>query len=247
MRVRQRSWGFRDARRDARRRRNRRIFRVVVVLAVLVGLVWLSFDQGRKQAAMRIAELEKNVAQLEQTTASARETATNARAEIATLKSEAATWKERYNAEVPQGQNAVLWQLVTRRLDEGVKPDRLAEVIQLATNKRKCDAQTTTKRIIVKTSMQGGQDTSASFANHRITVSGEGHDAHDANNNPLAWYDPSQRVKISFTEIGGKTEVVEGFLPLNHTTLINKNEYRFQVTEGPRSFALVTVERCNYP
>lgn len=245
--MRQGGWGFRDAQRDARKRRNRSLLRGLVLIAMIAAIAWYSFMQGRDRAEARIEELEVQVTELDQTTLSAREEAASARAEIAALRSEAATWRQRYESEVPQGDSAVLWQLLIRRLDEGVGPDRLAEVIELVANKRVCDAEMTTKRIIVKTHLHGGTDTAASFADGRITVVGEGEVAHDANNNPVAWYDPARTVKISFVEIGGATEVIEGYLPLNHTMLLGGDEWRFSVTEGPRNFALISAERCDYP
>ena len=245
--MRQGGWGFRDAQRDARRRRNRSLLRGLLLIGMIAAIGWYSFMQGRDRAEARIDELETQVAELDHTTLEAREESAAARAEIAALRSEAATWRQRYESEVPQGDSAVLWQLLIRRLDEGVSPDRLAEVVELAANKRNCDAEMTTKRIIVKTHLHGGTDTAASFADTRITVVGEGESARDDNNNPVAWFDPAKTVKISFVEIGGATEVIEGYLPLNHTMLLGSDEWRFSVTEGPRNFALISAERCDYP
>jgi hypothetical protein len=214
---------------------------------MIAAIAWYSFMQGRDRAASRIEELEVQVTELDQTTLEAREESAAARAEIAALRSEAATWRQRYESEVPQGDSAVLWQLMIRRLDEGVSADRLAEVVELAANTRNCDAEMTTKRIIVKTHLHGGTDTSASFADGRITIAGEGETARDANGNPVAWYDPARTVKISFIEIGGTTEVIEGYLPINQTILLGQDEWRFSVTEGPRNFALISAERCDYP
>ena len=85
------------------------------------------------------------------------------------------------------------------------------------------------------------------FADSRLTVQGEGGAARDANNNPVAWYDPAEPVSVSFITIGGETELVEGYLPINHAVVLGDSEYRFAITEGPRNFALVTAERCDYP
>ncbi len=245
--MRQGGWGFRDAQRDARRRRNRALLRGLLLITTMAVIAWYAYQQGHDGGQTRIAELEVEVTELDTIALEAREQAAAARAEIASLRSDAATWRERYEAEVPQGRTAALWQLLTRRLDEGVTEDRLAEVIELATNSRSCDAETTTKRIIVKTHLHGGTDTSAGFADSRITVAGEGDAARDAANNPVAWFDPAQPVRMSFSEIGGATQVVEGYLPLHHSMLLGDDEYRFTVTEGPRNFALISTERCDYP
>jgi hypothetical protein len=245
--VRQGGWRFRDAQREARQRRTRRIARFLLGVAILAGVAWFSFDTGRRNSENRILILEDRVAELQSDADRARTAESMARDALDNATNEAATWRERYESEVPQGETAVLWQLLTRRLAEGVEARRLAEVVELVANERTCDAELTTKRIIIKTHLHGGTDTSAGFADSRLTVQGEGEAARDANNNPVAWYDPAEPVAVSFVTIGGETEVVEGYLPINHAVVLGGNEYRFAITEGPRNFALVTAERCDYP
>ena len=245
--MRQGGWRFRDARREAQQRRNRRIARVLITVVVMAGIAWLSFDTGRRNSENRILTLEDRVAELETDADRARTAESQARDALDAATIEATSWRERYEAEVPQGETAVLWQLLTRRLAEGVEAQRLAEVVELVANERRCDAQLVTKRIIVKTHLHGGTDTSAGFADSRLTVQGEGGAARDANNNPVAWYDPAEPVSVSFITIGGETELVEGYLPINHAVVLGDSEYRFAITEGPRNFALVTAERCDYP
>ena len=245
--MRQGGWRFRDAQREARQRRNRRIARVLITVVVMAGIAWLSFDTGRRNSENRILTLEDRVAELETDADRARTAESQARDALDAATIEATSWRERYEAEVPQGETAVLWQLLTRRLAEGVEAQRLAEVVELVANERRCDAQLVTKRIIVKTHLHGGTDTSAGFADSRLTVQGEGGAARDANNNPGAWYDPAEPVSVSFITIGGETELVEGYLPINHAVVLGDSEYRFAITEGPRNFALVTAERCDYP
>lgn len=245
--MRQGGWRFRDAQREARQRRNRRIARVLITVVVMAGIAWLSFDTGRRNSENRILTLEDRVAELETDADRARTAESQARDALDAATIEATSWRERYEAEVPQGETAVLWQLLTRRLAEGVEAQRLAEVVELVANERRCDAQLVTKRIIVKTHLHGGTDTSAGFADSRLTVQGEGGAARDANNNPVAWYDPAEPVSVSFITIGGETELVEGYLPINHAVVLGDSEYRFAITEGPRNFALVTAERCDYP
>ncbi|MBC6439723.1 MAG: hypothetical protein GDA49_04790 [Rhodospirillales bacterium] len=217
------------------------------MVAALAAIAWFCFDTGRRNSENRVLILENRVAELESGIDAARDAETAAKADLDAMTGEAAEWRSRYETDVPQGENAVLWQLLTRRLSEGVEHGRVAEVVELVANERRCDPQLTTKRIIVKTHLHGGTDTSASFADTRVSVLGEGEAARDANNNPVAWYDSAKPVAISFIAIGGDAEVVEGYLPINHAVLVGSDEYRFAVTEGPRNFALVTAERCDYP
>ena len=86
-----------------------------------------------------------------------------------------------------------------------------------------------------------------SYWRHLLTELGDIESARDADGNPHAWYDPNVPVTISFVTIGGDTEKVEGYLPLHHAVLVGKDEFRFTITEGTRSFASVTAQRCDYP
>ncbi len=177
----------------------------------------------------------------------ARHAAAEARAARDAAQRDAGVWQRRYENEVPRGKPAGLWLLVKRKLDEGIELKRLDHVIGLVADERQCDEQLTTKRIIVRTRLQGGSDTAAGFGQGRITVLGDGQSARDADNRPHAWYDPDLPVTISFVAIGGNTEKVQGYLPLHHTVLVGTDEFRFAVTEGARSFATVTAQRCDYP
>tara|TARA_B100000676_G_scaffold272437_1_gene290426 strand:- start:3163 stop:3900 length:738 start_codon:yes stop_codon:yes gene_type:complete len=245
--VRQGAWRFRDTQREARQRRNKAILRVLLIVASVAAIAWFSFDAGRRNTEYRILMLEDRFAELDSAMRVAAQSESEARAALGSAVSEAAAWRERYETEVPQGESAILWQLLTRRLNEGVEPQRLAEVVELVANERRCDPQLVSKRIIVKTHLHGGTDTSAGFADSRLTVMGEGEADRDADNNPVAWYNPAEPVAVSFVTIGGETEVVEGYLPINHAVVLGTDEYRFVVTEGPRNFAMVTAERCDFP
>ena len=233
--------------RDSRPRYTRRILYIGLAVAALVALVWFSYHTGLRGGEAPIEGLESRITDLEAEKWFTSQTLDEAQAALQGAVRDAAIWRQRYEDEVPRGQTAGLWQLVKRKLDEGVEQERLNDVIELATNERQCDAQLTTKRIIVKASLHGGSDTAAGFGQGKITVLGDGQSARDADKNLLAWYDPSLPVTISFVTIGGDTEEVEGYLPLHHAVLVGKDEFRFTITEGTRSFASVTAQRCDYP
>jgi hypothetical protein len=152
----------------------------------------------------------------------------------------------RYQAEVPQGEFKRLADLVKRQLDGGIKPDRLAFVIESARPPRNCGAPQT-KRFVVKTPVYSGPQGAVAFGNGAITVGGEGQPAVSAAGSPEAWYDPGKAVKIVFTEIGGKDTVKQGLLPIQHSMVIGSKEYRFTVAAGERSFISVTSDSCDYP
>ncbi len=234
-------------RRSVRRRFVRGVLGTVLAAAALLALLWFANDAGLRKGEESVGALESRIASLEADNRSASGAANEARAALQSALRDADMWRRRYEDEVPRGRSADLWQLVERKLGEGVGIDRLIGVIGLATNERECDEQVITKRIIVKTRLHGGSDTAAGFGNGRITVLGDGQSARDSDQNLLAWYDHNRPVVISFVTFGGETEKVEGYLPLHHAVLVDQDEFRFTIAEGERSFASVIAQRCDYP
>ncbi len=256
--MRQGSWGLRETGRQQRRRRIAFLMRVLIYVLVVCGVAWFSYSEGRRISQSRIDNLESQVSQLRITTDEAVEAAIEAesseqelRAAVDTresaLRDEAAAWQQRYDAEVPHGEAAVLWTQVTERLEQGISVDRLGDVIALVEEERNCDAAAPSKRIVVKTEFHDDTVSAASFADGRISVTGSGATATDENGYPAAWFDPGKPVSLVFSTIGGGTDTIEGPLPVYHNILVGNDQYRFAVSEGPPDFAIVTVERCDYP
>jgi hypothetical protein len=230
----------------------------LIYLAIIGGVAWFSYNEGLRLSAGRISELESEVARLTSTTdealaaraeaeASEQELRDTVELRESALREEAAAWQQRYEAEVPYGEAAVLWSQVSERLADGISVERLGEVIALASEERSCDAAPQDKRIVVETPYHTAPVGSATFADGRISVSGKGENADDENGYPVAWFDPLKEVQVTFQTIGGDAETLTGNLPLYHNVLLGSDEYRFAVTEGPTDFAIVTVERCDYP
>ena len=256
--MRQSNWGLRETERERRRRRAGRLLRVLIAVAFVGGVAWFSYNEGLRLSAARIGELEGDVTRLTTTTDEALAAAVEAQASEqelratvdmreSALRDDAAAWQQRYEAEVPFGEAAVLWKQVSERLADGISVERLGEVIALAQEARSCDAVPQTKRIVVSTEYHTEPVGSATFADGRIAVSGAGEYATDENGYPVAWFDPAKEVALSFATIGGQQETVNGLLPVYHNVLVGGDQYRFAVTEGPSDFAIVTVERCDYP
>jgi len=223
--------------------RRRKVTAVLVFVAILCGIsywwggeVVRSSESAYKQQALK---LQDERGQLEQT--------------ITTLKSDVQSTDVRYQqleakyeAEVPQGDFRKLTDIVKKQLAGGIKPERLAFVIDSARPPRNC-GEPQSKRFVVKTPVYSGPHGTVSFGNGAITVTGDGASAVSATGGGEAWYDPGKPVKITFTEIGGKDTVKEGLLPIQHSMVIGSKEYRFTVAAGERSFITVTSDSCDYP
>ena len=164
---------------DIRARNRRRILRIGLAVAALAGVGWLGYDAGTGAGEARIEGLKRRIAELEAETRASGQAVEEIRAALDRAGGDVRVWRLRYEEEVPRDREAGLWQLVKRKLDEGVALERLSGVIELVANERRCDAQLTARRIIVRTRLHGGSDTAAGFGQGRITVLGDGQRARD--------------------------------------------------------------------
>lgn len=235
--------GFGGGYRKQKSEKRRKATMIFMMIATMCGLFYWwggevvrSGEVAYKQQAMK---LQDERGQLEQTM-------TDLKSQVQSSDIRYQQLEARYNAEVPQGDFKRLADLVKAQLDGGIKPDRLAFVIESARPPRNCgDPQT--KRFVVKTPVYSGPQGTVAFGNGAITVSGEGQSAVAAAGGPEAWYDPGKPVRVVFTEIGGKDTVKESLLPIQHAMVIGSKEYRFTVAAGERSFITVTSDSCDYP
>lgn len=233
--------GGRSKRRAAERKR-----KVIMVIVFLFSICGFSFWWGGenvrssevayKQQAIELREvnkgLEKKITDLESTVQT-----TNVRYQ---------QLESKYQQEVPQGEFRKLTDLVKKRLDAGIKAERLYFIIDQARPPKNCTAPQA-KRFVVKTPVYSGPHGTVAFANGAITVTGEGQSAVSQQGYPEAWYDPGKEVDVKFIEIGGKETVKKGLLPIQHSMILGNKEYRFTVAAGERSFISVTSDSCDYP
>lgn len=231
-----------SSRRRAAERRRKIITRLILI-AILCGFFfWWGGENVRssevayKTTAMKLKEERAGL-----------------EAQITTLQSEVQSTKirydqleEKYKAEVPQGAFKDLTDLVKKRLDAGIRPERLSFIINQASPPKNC-TPAQAKRFVVKTPVYGGPHGTVAFGNGAITVTGEGKSAISSSGSPEAWYDPGKPVTIKFIELGGKETVKEGLLPIQHSMVVGNKEYRFTVAAGERSFISVTSDSCDYP
>lgn len=240
------SFGMYDSggryRRRAKERRNK-IYGVLFLLICICGFFyWFGGESVRmsevafKQTAMK---LEKERTELDGVM-------TGLRSEVQSTQVRYQQLEEKYKQEVPQGQFKQLTDLVRKQLDSGIKPERLAFVIESARPPKNC-SEPSLKRFVVKTPVYNGPHGTVAFGNGVVTVTGEGAAATNASGLPEAWYDSGKPVKIVFIEIGGKQTVKEGLLPIQHSLVVGSKEYRFTVAAGERSFISVTSDSCDYP
>ena len=136
--------------------------------------------------------------------------------------------------------------LVAARLETGLDAQRLAFFIDAAGPPHDC-SEPRTRSFFMATPLWDGPNTSTSFAEGRIIVSGLGENARDRNGQVLPQFDPTEEVTLTFTTIDGEEVAVTGALPVQHALVMGNEEFRFSVAEGRTSMVDVTADRCPFP
>jgi hypothetical protein len=242
------SSGLRESRHFARRQRRRRFLKYVFMLTMLAGLGLVSFETGRqlseaelRQARHEVSRVTAEIATLRQEAAQAQEAAEAARAERTEM-------QRRYEADVPTGDRLALLDLVDEQLAKGADPDRVRFLIAASSNEERCDGAPVTRRFMVRTPLYEGIDSVVTLANAALTVTARGEPATDPQGQILAWFDPMKPISLEIVRLGGRTERVDGTLPLQHALVVNSDEYRMSFVAGERrGFVNVTADRCRFP
>jgi hypothetical protein len=233
------SGGYRKQAAERRRK-------VIVALFMILTLCGISYWWGGEVVRSSESAYKQQALKLQDERGQLEQTITTLKSQVQSSEVRYQQLETKYNAETPQGEFKRLTDMVKKQLDGGIKPDRLAFVIDSARPPKNCTAPQT-KRFVVKTPVYSGPHGTVAFGNGAITVTGDGQPAVSATGSPEAWYDPGKPVKIVFTEIGGKDTVKEGLLPVQYSMVQGNKEYRFTVAAGERSFISVTSDSCDYP
>ncbi len=233
--------GGSSKRRNAQR--NRRLGIILFFIACLCGVCY--WWGGERERTSQVAYKEQ-ATKLQDEREKLDQTITELRSEVQSTVVRYQQLEEKYKQEVPQGVYGQLTALLKKQLDGGIKPERLSLAIESARPPKNC-TEPAVKRFVVKTPVYSGPQGAVAFGNGVVTVAGDGAASVNATGNVEAWYDPGKKVKITFTEIGGKQTVKEGLLPVQHSLVVGNKEYRFTVAAGERSFMSVTSDSCDYP
>ncbi|HET6522152.1 MAG TPA: hypothetical protein VFG47_20370 [Geminicoccaceae bacterium] len=234
-----------------RRRRQqfyRRLVRVGLVVAVLAATASYAYQVGASKGAAVIDQLRAEIAELRAGNAALGERAAAAVQRADEARSRAQAAEERYQAGMPRGAERELLQRIEAKLRDGVAPERLAFVIEQSGLPQECAGTPETKRLMVRTPVGGGAVSAVRFGDGRIVVTGEGPSARNDQGRPEAWFDPAARIQLNLQTLDGRTEAVEGVLPMTHAMVVDGREYRFNVTQGEqRGLVEMTAQSCALP
>lgn len=239
--------GLGAQRRLRRRRFYGRLARVALVLAALGTALGYAYQVGASKAEAVIAQLREEIERLQASNVALGERLTVAAQAADAARTRARALEQRYAVEVPQGIERELLARVERQLAAGVPPERLAFLIEQSGPQRECAAPET-RRFVVRTPINQELGAAVGFAGGRVVVGGDGTPARNAQGLPEAWFDPGEPVTLRFRTLDGRTETVEGVLPLHHAMAVGGREYRFSVTGSDRrGFVDVAAQSCAFP
>lgn len=235
-------------RRAERRRLFWNVLRLALVAALLVLFAVAGYQAGVSQ---NVHELDRRAADLaaagERNLELTEQLALTADA-AARLESQLQSLRLDYAANVPPAEFKPLLGLLQARARAGVDLERLAFVIEQAGRERQCLPAVETRRLLMRTPVSTALDNAVSFAERRITVSGDGRPARDAAGEPLDWFDPALPVTLRFLTITGDLSRVAGRLPLAHSVILGDREWVFQaIASRDSGFVEVTAQSCAYP
>lgn len=235
---------------DDRNRRRRRklvfgaLLRWGLVLAVGLGVGLWANQTGKEFAQKRATELQGQLTTEAEQTDKLRLEIEGLQAALRTERDKVAKWQSQYEADVPGDREMPIVAAVRKRLDEGISPERLQTVVEIARDDVTCEAIGDTKRFFINNEISRGANDSVTFAGGTITITGDGTAARNDNDQPEAWFDKDQPVTLTFLHPGSGGAKVSGLLPLQQSVAIGDIEYRFTAVAGARSFVQITGQRC---
>ena len=235
---------------DTRRRRRRllywRVVRFLLAVMAVAGVGGYAYQIGVSAAQARTEKLEADLVRFQESNLDLRDRLALTTQRSGQAESALDELRRRYAANVPQGELAQLLARLQAQLRAGIELERLAFLIDAAAVSVGCDGAPVTKRFMPRTPVSTGPVSYVRFAD-RVTVTGAGQPVRSADGLPEAWYDPALPVRVDFQTLDGQVVSIEGVVPLMHSMVVDRREYRFSVVAGEQRFVEVTAQDCALP
>jgi hypothetical protein len=235
---------------DTRRRRRRllcwRVVRFFLAVIAVAGVGGYAYQIGVSAAQARTKKLEADLVRFQESNLDLRDRLALTTQRSGQAESALDELRRRYAENVPQGELAELLARLEAQLRAGVEPERLAFLIDAAAESVSCDGTPVTKRFMPLTPVSTGPVSYVRFGD-RITVTGAGRPVRTAEGRPEAWYDPALPVRVDFQTLDGEVVSIEGVVPLTHSMVVDRREYRFSVVAGDQRFVEITAQECALP
>jgi hypothetical protein len=235
---------------DTRRRRRRQLYwrtiRLFLAVLTIAGVGGYAYQIGVSAAQSRGEKLEADLVRFQESNLDLRDRLALAIQRSGQAESALDELRRRYVEDVPQGELAELLARLEAQLQAGAEPERLAFLIEAAAESASCDGAPVTKRFMPRTPVSTGPVSYVRFGD-RITITGAGQSVRTAEGLPEAWYDPALPVRLDFQTLDGAVVSIEGVVPLTHSMVVDRREYRFSVVAGNQRFVEITAQDCAFP
>ncbi len=240
--------GLHDPHDRRRRQLRRRVFRWLLGAGGIVAAGMAAYQTGASLAEREVNELTLTLAKLDERIQMLERENTELQAGLILSARRLKDAELAYRRDVPGGEMAALMGRIQEKLAAGVDQKRLAFLIDSADKPQKCDNKPVTKRFVVRTPISRSANDSVSFARNAITITALGESARNQEGKVEAWFDPARAVTLRLVQLGGKTTVRKGKLPIHTSVVVKDREYLYSVVEGAqRGFVEITGDRCDYP
>ena len=237
---------FGDTRRRRRRQLYWRVTRVLLAVMTVAGVGGYAYQIGTSAALARAEKLEADLVRFQESNLDLRDRLTLTAQRSGQAESALDELRRRYAENVPEGAAAELHARLEAQLRAGVEPERLAFLIDAAAEGVGCDGTPVTKRFMPRTAVSAGPMSYVRFGD-RVTVTGAGEPMRSAEGLPEAWFDPALPIRLDFRTLDGAVVSIEGVVPLTHSMVIDRREYRFAVIAGEQRFVEITAQDCALP
>ena len=231
-----------------RQRRNafQRFVRSASIFLLVFAVLALTYNLGKNNAEAEFVTEQKEIEALRTQNAKLEKEIVSLRAEAMAAETRLQDAETEYQAFVGNENLRALSRLIKSRLEAGVKPERLQQVITGTSNVRNCSAPES-KRFTVATAISKQKKSEVSFGSGLVSISGEGATAINKEGQKEAWYDSEKPVVITIATTGGETIKKEGLLPINYSIVQGDTEYRLTIKPAGKAYAEVVVDQCAYP
>ena len=123
---------------------------VLALLGGLGALAWSAYQTGTVLARREVTGLEERTEQLDHQLDAATTRIHALETDLTASRQATEALRKRYDAEVPVGAMATLQGIARERIQKGVSPTRLQDVVKATTEPRSCDAQPVRRRFAIQ-------------------------------------------------------------------------------------------------
>jgi cell division protein FtsB len=231
-----------------RRRAPSGLARTLLGVSALVALVYFAYETGRAQNRTTVQRLQTD---LEAATTAVQQ----ARTDRAVALERASATEQRARAEVdemrahlPQGALLDLMRAAEARMELGVAPARIVEVVRRVPVAPPCATPIERLPLTVRVPTSVEPPQTLAFADGRLLVAASGAAVPPEQGHASTDFDPARPVEVRFLQLGGASDMVRGELPLTHSVVVAEEEHRFGISRGGAPGTLeVAVQRCPFP